>query len=155
MRKLNRSGMRPVLDDLVLKEGTPVLGICVGMQMLAQRSEEGSLDGLGWIDGTVKRLDTSELKRKPLLPHLGWNTAHVRKDHPLFLELEENARFYFLHSYALVPQHAGEILTETDYGATFVSSVAKQNVCGVQFHPEKSHKWGVSLLQNFARAWCA
>lgn len=152
MTRLNGSGMRPVLDDLVLGEGRPVLGICVGMQMMASESEEGSSAGLGWIRGTVGRLDTSGLKEKPFLPHLGWNTVEVRRNHALFAELDGSACFYFLHSYAFSPQHKDDVLSETEYGGKFVSSVGCGNVCGVQFHPEKSHQWGISLLKNFAEA---
>lgn len=150
MTRLNQSGMRAVLDDLVLGRGKPVLGICVGMQMMAKRSEEGSLPGLGWIDAEVKKFNCSTFCQRTYLPHMGWNDVEPRSESGLFEKIGSEGRFYFLHSFYFVPKDQSTILATTDYGAPFASSVHFNNIYGVQFHPEKSHLWGVQLLKNFA-----
>jgi glutamine amidotransferase len=148
---LNQSGMRQALDQRVLRDKTPVLGICVGMQIMAHQSEEGQAAGLGWIDGVVKKIDCSKLKRRPGLPHMGWNDVTPRKPTALFKELEAGAVFYFLHSYYFLCFHESDVIAETDYGGTFASAVNSANVFGIQFHPEKSHRYGTRLLKNFAQ----
>jgi glutamine amidotransferase len=148
MQRLEASGLRPVLDDLVLHQQVPVLGICVGMQMMANRSEEGHLPGLGWIPGEVKRFDEALLSSKTSLPHMGWNDI-TSKAHPLFANISD-PRFYFLHSYYFLPGSTEQILAEANYGQRFAAAVCRERVIGVQFHPEKSHHWGIQLLQNFA-----
>jgi glutamine amidotransferase len=148
--RLNKSGMRGVLDDLVLSQGKPVLGICVGMQMLAKRSDEGALDGLGWIDGEVKKFDRAAPSRRAYLPHMGWNDVEPRCQGCLFQDIGATGRFYFLHSYYFAPKDQNMILGVTDYGGNFASCVRAGNIYGVQFHPEKSHQWGIQLLKNFA-----
>lgn len=150
MTRLNESGMREVLDDLVVGQGRPVLGICVGMQMMAKRSDEGVLEGLGWIDAEVKKFDEATFTHKTPLPHMGWNDVLPRQSGCLFRGLESDARFYFLHSYYFAPHQEGDVLAVTDYNGSFASSVRAGNVFGVQFHPEKSHQWGIQLLRNFA-----
>jgi imidazole glycerol-phosphate synthase subunit HisH len=150
MARLNKSGMRAVLDDVVLSKGKRVLGICVGMQMLAKRSDEGALDGLGWIDGEVKKFDRAALSERAYLPHMGWNDVEPRCQECLFKEIGGTGRFYFLHSYYFAPKDQNMILGVTDYGGTFASCVRAGNIYGVQFHPEKSHQWGIQLLKNFA-----
>jgi glutamine amidotransferase len=150
MIKLNQSGMRDALDKLVFKKQVPVLGICVGMQMLAQASEEGVSKGLGWIDGVVKKLDLSVLKSATKLPHMGWNTIDPNLDNPLLAELNGNSRFYFLHSYYFHCKYPDSMIAITNYGMKFASAVNHRNIYGVQFHPEKSHRWGIQLLKNFA-----
>lgn len=150
MTRLEHSGMRPVLDDLVFAQNRPVLGICVGMQMLANGSEEGALPGLGWIPGWVKRFDESRFTDPTHLPHMGWNNVAPRSEACIFSGLAADARFYFLHSYYYAPADAAHILAETDYCGFYASSVRSGNVFGVQFHPEKSHQWGIRLLKNFA-----
>jgi glutamine amidotransferase len=148
---LDESGMRDCLDDLVMRQKRPVLGICVGMQMMARRSDEGKLAGLGWIDGEVKKFDENGFAVKTRLPHMGWNDLLPQRSDPLFRGMEKDARFYFLHSYYFSPQMADEVVGVTDYnGHLFASSVHSGNVFGVQFHPEKSHQWGIQLLKNFA-----
>lgn len=149
MERLEESGMRRALD-LSVSNGTPVLGICVGMQIMARRSEEGSLPGLGWVGGEVKRFDTTRLSNRTHLPHMGWNDVVTHKPTPLFEGLTSDARFYFLHSYYFQPDSGDYVLGTTDYGGEFASSVSAGNVYGVQFHPEKSHRWGIQLLKNFA-----
>lgn len=148
MQRLEASGLRPVLDDLVLSQQVPVLGICVGLQMMANRSEEGQLPGLGWIPGEVKRFDESLLSSKTSVPHMGWNDV-VAEAHPLFVEISD-PRFYFLHSYYFLPASKGQVLAMAEYGEHFAAAVCREHVIGVQFHPEKSHHWGIQLLQNFA-----
>jgi glutamine amidotransferase len=148
MQRLEASGLRPVLDDLVLNRKVPVLGICVGMQMMANCSEEGSLPGLGWIPGQVKRFDEGLLSAKTSLPHMGWNDI-APKEHPLFANIPD-PRFFFLHSYYFLPGSAEQVLAEAEYGEHFAAAVCMEHVIGVQFHPEKSHHWGTQLLQNFA-----
>lgn len=149
MECLNRSGMRELLNDLVLKQKCPVLGICVGMQMMAQRSEEGELPGLGWIDAEVNRFDESSFHQQTHLPHMGWNDVSPVIGNSLFSGLED-PRFYFLHSYYFLPTHPSNTLATTNYNGSFVSAAKADNIYGVQFHPEKSHQWGVQLLKNFA-----
>jgi glutamine amidotransferase len=153
MHRLEASGLRPALDDLVISQQVPVLGICVGMQIMANRSEEGHLPGLGWIPGEVKRFDESLLSSRTGLPHMGWNDI-APAAHPLFANVSD-PRFYFLHSYYFLPDSTEQILAKADYGQCFAAAVGRENVLGVQFHPEKSHHWGVRLLQNFAesQAW--
>lgn len=148
MQRLQASGMREALDHLVLEKEVPVLGVCVGMQMMARRSDEGEMSGLGWIPGDVKRFDGALLKTKTHLPHMGWNDVLPEK-HPLFKDLAA-PRFYFLHSYYFSPDSGNAVLARTDYGEHFASAVHNQHIYGVQFHPEKSHHWGVQLLKNFA-----
>lgn len=150
MARLEHSGMRGVLDDLVQSKGKPVLGICVGMQMIAKRSEEGSREGLGWLDAEVKKFDLAASSRRAYLPHMGWNDVEPRYGECLFKDIGATGRFYFLHSYYFVPKDQKTILGVTDYGGLFASCVRAGNICGVQFHPEKSHQWGIQLLKNFA-----
>lgn len=148
--RLNKSGLRDTLEELVIKKGIPVLGICVGMQIIARSSEEGSLDGLGWIDGEIRKFDQTSFKHLMHLPHMGWNDVVPLNAETLFRNLVTGSRFYFLHSYYFLPDHEDQILSITDYNGRFASSVRRDNIFGVQFHPEKSHQWGIQLLKNFA-----
>ena len=150
MSRLNNSGMRETLDKLVSDHQLPVIGICVGMQMLAQSSDEGMLPGLGWIDGTVKKFDVSILNSKTQLPHMGWNTIHPNNANPLLVNFDNNSRFYFLHSYYFQCNNPNDTIATTEYGIQFTSALNHKNIFGVQFHPEKSHQWGIQLLKNFA-----
>ena len=150
MTRLNESGLRDCLDDLVLTQKRPVLGICVGMQMMAGKSDEGELEGLDWIDAEVKKFDEATFTQKTHLPHMGWNDVIPQTTDCLFSGLGNNPRFYFLHSYYFLPKKTEEILAVTDYSGQFTSAVRSGNVFGVQFHPEKSHQWGIQLLKNFA-----
>lgn len=150
IKLLNESGMRSTLDALVLNEKVPVLGICVGMQILAARSDEGVLDGLGWIPGRVNAFKDNLKSTDFPLPHMGWNRVHCHAGHPLFFGLEENAKFYFLHSYYFECDLTSDIAATADYGIKFSCAVSSGNVYGVQFHPEKSHNFGAQLLKNFA-----
>jgi len=149
MTRLNDSGLRDTLDEQVMVEKKPVFGVCVGMQMMATRSEEGVLPGLGWIDAEVVKFDTDLLKSKTHLPHMGWNDVASLQTDALFRGLDA-PRFYFLHSYYLSPADEANTLATSCYGLTFTAAVRSGNVYGTQFHPEKSHQWGIQLLKNFA-----
>ena len=151
MTELNASGMREALDACVLDGRKPILGICVGMQLLAHTSEEGRSRGLGWIDAEVRRFDPAEIGERTQVPHMGWNTVVPVGRDPLFEGIEIDHGYYFLHSYYFSCHAEGDVLARTDYGGPFTSAVRKANVYGVQFHPEKSHQNGGRLLQNFAR----
>jgi len=148
--RLTRSGMREPLEEIMHSGGVPVLGVCVGMQMLAACSAEGRLPGLGWVPGTVKKFDVSTLGDMKALPHMGWNDVKPATDSKLFDGLGADARFYFLHSYYFECAERDHVLAETEYGIRFSSAVSRGNLYGVQFHPEKSHRFGVQLLHNFA-----
>lgn len=148
MRGLNASGLRPVLERRVMQDRVPLLGICVGAQMLGLRSEEGTEPGLGWLQMTVDRFPKMDGLR---VPHMGWNhVTQARNGHPLLTNLPEDARFYFVHSYYLNPANSLDRMLECHYGVDFAAGVARDNVMGVQFHPEKSHRFGKILLGNFA-----
>jgi len=149
IQSLDHSGMRPTLEKLVMQEQCPILGVCVGMQMLANRSDEGTLSGLGWIPGQIKKFDETRFKHLPYVPHMGWNDVAIAREN-LLLNGIEDPQFYFLHSYYFVPEDFHSTIGASEYGGTFASVVAKGNVYGTQFHPEKSHHWGMSLLKNFA-----
>lgn len=150
MSLLNQSGMREPLDELVLEKRVPVLGVCVGMQIMASGSEEGTLPGLGWIPGKVRKLHNAARSNTLVLPHMGWNDATPVGKGSLFAGLEQEALFYFLHSFAFECANDENVLALTDYGHRFASAVHNDNASGVQFHPEKSHHFGTRLLQNFA-----
>ena len=151
MTQFNNSGMRDEVENQVFNNKIPIVGICVGMQMMARSSDEGKLPGLGWIDGDVRLFNPDLIKFKTRLPHMGWNTIIKKKENNLFLNLESDSRFYFLHSYYFVCNNEEDALCETEYGVKYASAVNKNNIFGVQFHPEKSHSNGVQLLQNFAK----
>lgn len=152
MRHLNDSGVREVVLRKVLGDGTPLLGICLGMQLLFEGSEEGVEPGLGILKGHFQRFPNEMDDKRLLVPHMGWNFVGVHGESRLAEGLGENARFYFVHSYFLpkIPPGTNGVLL-ADYGGRFVAGVESDQVCGVQFHPEKSHRWGIRLLGNFAR----
>lgn len=148
--KLDETGFRHALDKEVIQNKVPIIGICVGMQILAESSEEGNLPGLGYIKGRVKKLDASVLRAKPKLPHLGWNLVDVLKPNKVFKNIDHKIGFYFLHTYYFDCSNSEDVLATTNYGKDFASAVNHENIYGFQFHPEKSHHNGVKLLQNFA-----
>lgn len=150
MDRLNNSGMREALDEAVLNKKVPVIGICVGMQMLSASSDEGELPGLGWINGSVKKFDVTQIQDVTHLPHMGWNDVKPVSEIPLFTGLMNDAKFYFLHTYYFECKKQEEVLAVTDYGGQFACAVGVGNIYGVQFHPEKSHNYGIQLLNNFA-----
>lgn len=149
MQSFNNSGMREIVEEKVLKEKVPVLGICAGMQILGNSSEEGIVEGLGWINGKVRLFDTTMITYKTKLPHMGWNTVK-HNGNKLFRGLRDDSRFYFVHSYYFDSQNSQNVISTTKYGEEFTSSVNSNNIYGVQFHPEKSHQNGQQLLFNFA-----
>lgn len=150
MELLDGSGMRETLDELVVERKTPVLGVCVGMQILANASDEGEKAGLGWVEGTVRSLAGRGDRHNDLpLPHMGWNDVEASRSIPLFEGLEK-PRYYFLHSFYFDNSHAEDCAATASYGDRFTCVVNRGNVWGVQFHPEKSHSFGTALLKNFA-----
>jgi imidazole glycerol-phosphate synthase subunit HisH len=151
MQNLERLGLVSLLNQEVVDKRKPILGICLGMQLLTRRSEEGKLQGLGWIDGETVRFQLGKESRLKV-PHMGWNEVVITQKHTLFNDLEKDARFYFVHSYHVVCSDEKNILSETSHGNNFVSSVIKENILGTQFHPEKSHRFGMKLLKNFLEA---
>jgi glutamine amidotransferase len=150
MTQLNQSGMREELEKQVLINKIPVVGICVGMQMLAKSSDEGVLPGLGWIDAEVKLFDASKINYKTQLPHMGWNSISPVNSHSLMNGFNTESRFYFLHSYYFVCHNPEDVMSITEYGINYASAVNRENIFGIQFHPEKSHSNGIQLLHNFA-----
>jgi glutamine amidotransferase len=148
--QLNNSGMRDELEKQVLINKVPIVGICVGMQIMAKSSEEGQMPGLGWIEGKVKKFDASKITYKTTLPHMGWNNVNPIDDFQLFNNFQDKPRFYFLHSYYFECMNEENVIATTDYGITYASAVNSNNIYGIQFHPEKSHSNGIQLLNNFA-----
>lgn len=150
MTMLQRSGLLTVLEELVLERKMPVLGICVGMQMLASGSDEGQLPGLNWVPGRVKSFaQQPDLQNLPM-PHMGWNDVRYRPEHPLCRDFEVASIFYFLHSYYFDAADKSDVAATAEYGVNFDCIVSRGNVHGIQCHPEKSHRYGVQLLKNFA-----
>jgi glutamine amidotransferase len=147
MKLIEDAGVRTALDEAALERRVPVLGICLGMQLLGRSSEEGSLPGLGWIAAHTKRIPSAPGLR---IPHMGWNEVTVRAPSALFEALPDPDRFYFVHSYAVHCDDEADVLATTRHGSEFAASVGHGNVYGVQFHPEKSHRYGLALLRRFA-----
>lgn len=142
--------MLPVLNERVMGQGIPILGICLGMQLMTEKSEEGSLPGLGWFNAETVRFNPEKSLGVTKIPHMGWNTVKIHKRHDLFDSVHDEPRFYFVHSYHAVCRDEEDILTTSFHGYDFVSAIAKDNIVGVQFHPEKSHKFGMIFLRNWA-----
>jgi len=149
MERLNALGLTPLLTRRVVTEGVPLLGICLGMHLMARGSEEGKLAGLGWIDGDVKKFRFEGDQPVLKVPHMGWNEVIAQRNDPILQGYEDTPRFYFVHSYRLVCDHGDQQVGSTWYGYDFCSIVRNRNMVGVQFHPEKSHKFGMTLLKNF------
>jgi len=150
MANLNKLNLINILNTLVLEKHIPILGICLGMQLITNSSEEGKLKGLGWVDANTLKFKFSKNNIK--IPHMGWNNINIKKINPLLKNLNDSeTRFYFVHSYYVKCNQKNDILTTTEYGFDFASSIQKDNIYGVQFHPEKSHKFGMKLFENFAK----
>ncbi len=147
MDYLERSGLIPVLEQRILRERVPVLGICLGMQLMTRGSIEGTRAGLGWIDADTLKFDPSTGIK---VPHMGWNRVEVERRVALLEDLPEEPRFYFVHSYYVRCRSREDVILSTEYGLSFDSGVRRDNIWGVQFHPEKSHTFGMRLLRNFA-----
>lgn len=151
MANLRDKGWIEPLNEIAFKCKTPVLGICLGMQLMTSHSEEGDVDGLGWIPGQTKRITSPSTAGALKVPHMGWNTLEFDTDHPVLRGVSPTDRFYFVHSYCVTADNAPNRLTSSTYGRRFNSGIVRDNIIGFQFHPEKSHASGLALLKNFAR----
>jgi imidazole glycerol-phosphate synthase subunit HisH len=149
IKNLTEKGLSEHLTKKVLVDRIPILGICLGMQLFTQSSEEGSLPGLGWIEAKTVRFNFHENKGRLKIPHMGWNSVASNKLNPLFQDMADEPRFYFVHSYHLVCNNNEDILCQTAHGYEFTSAIARDNIYGVQFHPEKSHRYGMQIMKNF------
>jgi glutamine amidotransferase len=153
MRNITERGFLEVLNRKALNDGTVILGICLGMQLLTKSSEEGRIPGLGWVDAETKRFREAPVGHESTslkVPHMGWNTVHIEKSSMLTRDLSIDARFYFVHSYFVRCANREDSLMTTNYGVEFDSAIQCGNIFGTQFHPEKSHRYGMTLLSNFA-----
>ena len=149
MKKLAELGLVDVLNEQILYRKVPILGICLGMQLMTTRSDEGLLPGLGWVDAETRRINGS-LDSNLKVPHMGWNVVNAVKPSNLLRDASGEQRFYFVHSYSVYCQNRSDALLTADYGGGFDAGFERDNIMGVQFHPEKSHRFGMSLLRNFA-----
>lgn len=149
MKLIKSCNMYDEINDLVVEKKIPILGVCVGMQVFANTSEEGTLNGFSWIPGKVSQIDHSD-HPDLVLPHMGWNSLEIKSESKLMKNIDLETGFYFLHSYRFVCDEPQDILAEVLYGNNFTCAVNKDNVYGVQFHPEKSHENGITLFKNFA-----
>ncbi len=152
MKNLHDLGLISELENKVLRQKTPLLGICLGMQLLSRKSEEGTRPGLGWVGADTVRFRITDSKLK--VPHMGWNLVQVKKNSGLFHDIPPEPQFYFVHSYHVVCDSPDIVASLTVHGYEFVSAIEQNNIMGVQFHPEKSHKFGMKVLQNFAQLSC-
>jgi glutamine amidotransferase len=149
MTLLHKRGIIEVLNHAVLERKTPILGICLGMQLFSRRSEEGYMPGLGWIAADTVRFRLGETHPTLKVPHMGWNHIRPTRPDPLLNDLPAESRFYFVHSYHVACDDSADVLAQTTHGLSFCSVVGHGNIWGVQFHPEKSHRFGLKLLSNF------
>ena len=152
IEQLHRSNLIPTLNQKVLVDKIPILGICLGMQLFSKGSEEGSRSGLGWVEAYTKKFVFNEDVNLPV-PHMGWNNITANKESKLLKDLPNDPRFYFVHSYHLACEVKNDVLCASNYGYEFTCGIERDNVLGVQFHPEKSHKFGMQLLKNFAELY--
>jgi glutamine amidotransferase len=150
MEQLRKSGLVDILNERVISAKIPILGICLGAQMLGRMSEEGDVTGLGWIPMDTRAIDSGRLPTSARLPHMGWADTEVAGDCALFEGVSEIPRYYYVHSYHMVCDSKDVEISHVEFGYRFVSGVAKDNIVGVQFHPEKSHRHGMAVLKNFA-----
>jgi glutamine amidotransferase len=153
MRFLRERGLQEALDEAVLRQGRPVLGICLGVQLLGRFSEEGDAAGLGWIAADTVRIRLGPGHERLRIPHMGWNQAHICKPSRLMEGFDGEPRFYFVHSYRVACDDPADVLASAEHGISLTAAVERGNILGVQFHPEKSHKYGMRLLDNFARKY--
>lgn len=148
MYNLRNRNLLEALNEAVLTKKKIVLGICLGMQLMAKHSEEGDADGLGWFDAEVVRFRIQDTLRYKV-PHVGWNEIVIKRKTPLLGDIPDKSEFYFVHSYHFVPRDSSDEITVTEYESFFTSGIQKENIFGVQFHPEKSHDVGIKLFENF------
>jgi glutamine amidotransferase len=153
MEQLEKSGLIPILNKKVIENKIPILGICLGVQLMTKKSEEGSKNGLGWFNAETIKFDKTKLPDSYKIPHMSWVEAKYNTDSKLFKNITENPRFYFVHTYHLHTNNQTDILTTANYGYEFVAGLEKENIVGVQFHPEKSHKFGMQILRNFVELY--
>jgi len=149
MKNLNDGTLKEILNYKVKEQFTPILGICLGMQLLGNSSEEGKEEGLKWINAVTKKFNFEDTSLK--IPHMGWNYVSKTKDHPLLNDMENDTRFYFVHSYCVHCANKTDELLSCHYGVDFTCAVLHDNIMGVQFHPEKSHRYGMQIFKNFAK----
>ncbi len=154
INKLRSMDYFNILENKVLEEKTPTLGLCLGAQLMLDSSEEGSnCKGLGWVKGKVVRFDETQLVPGEKIPHMGWNEVEILKESKLCSDMKQYSRFYFVHSYYMICDEDNDKLLQTKYGTPFISGFEHNNIMGVQFHPEKSHKFGMKLLDNFIKKY--
>jgi imidazole glycerol-phosphate synthase subunit HisH len=153
INNIRQGNFENILQKKIILEKTPVLGICLGMQILGKSSEEGKLPGLGWIDAEVRKFDSTKLLPKLKIPNMGWNHIEIKRATSLVENLNNESRFYFVHSYHMVNFNEKDVVAKTEYGYEFTSIVEHENIMGVQFHPEKSHKFGMMLFKNFVEKY--
>lgn len=151
MERIDELGLRDVLRKMALEKNVPFLGICLGMQLLMECSEEGSAEGLGLIPGAATRFPRGTGFK---VPHMGWNEVNVLRETPLTAQLQEDPRFYFVHSYFVTAKNREDVILTCEYGITFDAALNRGNIFGAQFHPEKSHKFGMAMLRGFAELSC-
>ncbi len=151
MTNLNKLDLISVLHHKVIKEKVPIMGICLGMQLLFNTSEEGNCRGLGWVQGHVAKFDSKKSGSNFKIPHMGWNKINIKKNDPMIKNLSEESKFYFVHSYHAICKDRRDVLMTTDYMHDFHSGIASNNIYGFQFHPEKSHKYGYQIFKNFIK----
>lgn len=151
MKNLHNSGLVNILNQKILINKTPILGICLGVQLLTESSEEGIEKGLGWINGKTIAFNKEKLSIHQKIPHMGWSEVNNYHQSKLFTDMQDEPRFYFVHSYHLQLQNKNDCLASANYGYDFEVGVEHENILGVQFHPEKSHKYGMKLLENFVK----
>lgn len=150
MTHLAERGLIPLLNRRVREDKCPILGICLGMQLLSRRSEEGALPGLGWVEAETRRFQFDGEIDHLTIPHMGWNEVRANGQPSLFEGFEKSPRFYFVHSYHVCCERPEDVMATSSYGYEFTAAVGKENIMGTQFHPEKSHRYGMHLLRNFA-----
>lgn len=150
MAQLESAGMMGLLKEMVDNQKKPILGICLGMQLMTKGSEEGKSEGLGWLDASTHKFDFSQ-ESGLRVPHMGWNHISVTRAHELVADLDEEPRYYFVHSYYISANNPADVIATASHGHTFVAIMSKDNIMGCQFHPEKSHRYGMMLLKNFAK----
>ena len=149
MRQLKASGLIDILNTQVIEKGIPILGICLGAQLLTRGSEEGQIEGLGWIPADTVKFDATKLQTGLKIPHMGWSDVEIKFDIPLLKDLPNDPRFYFVHTYHMQCDYKENEVVTANYGYTFAAGISKGNIMGMQFHPEKSHKFGMQLFKNF------